>query len=543
MAYEGIVSQVRVSLVIAGRVLNCGLGQLKHHKSSPLPCLHTLLTPTGLSMLKSAPLKHAFPICPPRSAPSPSSLLASIRSLLASGALSGPEWATAADWRPQIRKAFARYHAMVKQAAEALVSDPTFATEYTIFLESISQPLQLLALISDDFEHEFGAGACKGLLGVGDVGGQNLIQIMDFCAARRPSELLKRVKVRVKEKREREDREKEVNLLRARVDALRAEADQLRSSLGDGADEHERAHRIDLVSRESEQLDADIRAREQREKDRDDEVRRSVERAKALVAAESRLPPAPAPTTAAFIQGSSKDLLRLRPDNDPFASTAPRAVSPSPASAKGKGRALHPLNGAVRLPCCFSCERTLTLPLPVPSTLSLPVSAATAADSRPRHATIVPSACVRRVVLRDLRVRDAREHDGPDPRQALARAPALLAPSRRRAPASAVQEADSRRPRAREEEEAHQVEAEAAGRRPPAAGGAPASAGQAANDDGRREARTVPAAVEVQAPAVLSSRPVHGRRAEPLYLARARRAPVRDLPRRVQVCVPLSSSE
>jgi len=164
MAYEGIISQ------------------LKPTKTSPLPCLHSLLTPAGLAMLKSAPLKHSFPICPPRTPPSPATLLSSIRSLLGSGTsnLTGPTWKQPSVWRPQVRKAFAKYHLMVKEVAEEVVCEPGFSKEYTIFLESISQPIQLLHLISEDFELEFGPGACKGLLGVGEVGGQNLCAIMDF---------------------------------------------------------------------------------------------------------------------------------------------------------------------------------------------------------------------------------------------------------------------------------------------------------------------------------------------------------------------------
>ena len=55
---------------------------------------------------------------------------------------------------------------MVKEVAEEVVGDPEFSSEYTLFLESISQPLQLLQLIREDFETEFGEGACRGLLGV-----------------------------------------------------------------------------------------------------------------------------------------------------------------------------------------------------------------------------------------------------------------------------------------------------------------------------------------------------------------------------------------
>lgn len=150
-------------------------------------------------MLKSAPLKHAFPICPPRAPPSPQALIASIRSLIAAGALSGPAWSKPSVWRPHIRRAFTAYHSLVKEVAEDVICEPNFSHEYNVFLQSISQPIQLLQLISEDFEAEFGPGACKGLLGVGEVGGQNLLQIMvsrPAVAFLRPSsQLLTRVSV------------------------------------------------------------------------------------------------------------------------------------------------------------------------------------------------------------------------------------------------------------------------------------------------------------------------------------------------------------
>lgn len=184
MAYEGIISQVSVAQARCRKIAASDSGalashsQLKPTKSSPLPCLHTVLTPSGLAMLKSAPLKKAFPVCPPRVAPSPQTLISSIRALIASGALTGPAWAKPSLWRPHIRRAFTSYHALVKEVAEKVIDEPSFSHEYTVFLQSISQPIQLLQLISEDFVAEFGPGASKGLLGVGEVGGQNLLQIM-----------------------------------------------------------------------------------------------------------------------------------------------------------------------------------------------------------------------------------------------------------------------------------------------------------------------------------------------------------------------------
>ncbi|GAA5853430.1 hypothetical protein JCM9279_007235, partial [Rhodotorula babjevae] len=207
-----------VSMVYEGLV-----AQLKPSKTAPLPCLHTLLTPTGLSMLKSAPLKSAFPVCPPRTPPSPAGLLASIRSLIQSGVLRGNVWKSTATWRAQVRTAFSTYHSHLKELAEEIVSERAFALEFYIFLENISQPIQLLQLIADDFEAEFGPGATRGLLGVGDTGGDNLVTIMDFCAARKPSELLVRVRQRIAEKQERERRSKRLEALRAELKALDTE--------------------------------------------------------------------------------------------------------------------------------------------------------------------------------------------------------------------------------------------------------------------------------------------------------------------------------
>ncbi|GAA5984808.1 hypothetical protein JCM10908_003514 [Rhodotorula pacifica] len=202
MVYEGVIAQIT------------------SNKNGPVPCLHTLLTPTGLSLLKSAPLMSAFPVTPPRAPPSPAPLLASIRSLIQSGSLTGPAWKSTATWRAQIRKAFAAYHALLKDVAEELVTARSFAEEFHLFLDQIAQPIQLLQLIADDFESEFGPGATRGLLGVGEAGGDNLISVMDFCAARKPSELIARVKQRVAEKQERERRTKLLDKLKAELKDL-----------------------------------------------------------------------------------------------------------------------------------------------------------------------------------------------------------------------------------------------------------------------------------------------------------------------------------
>ncbi|GAA5866205.1 hypothetical protein JCM8547_007202 [Rhodosporidiobolus lusitaniae] len=389
MVYEGIVAQ------------------LKPSKSAPLPCLHTLLTPTGLTMLKSAPLKSAFPICPPRSPPSCSPLLAAIRSLVTSGALTGAVWKTPTVWRAAIRKAFAAYHTLLREIAEELVSARSFAKEFYIFLENISQPIQLLQLIADDFEAEFGVRATRGLLGVGDAGGSNLIAVLDFCASKKPSELLARVKQRVAEKQEREKRLKEVEAKRARLKELDAKirvllleyrnkgssaaASALAAEVvAAGGGKEEIDARVDEIAQEAavrlqkeleatlderDAIKADVEELQLREEE--DERQRKKDRAekeKALAAVGvkvegGRLKATPVPPSkerdeaekqlaaalaaekrqngeageeeeaVRFVVGSSKDLLPHLPPSDPFATNAPRALSPVIASAKGKGKA------------------------------------------------------------------------------------------------------------------------------------------------------------------------------------------------------------
>ncbi|GAA6052167.1 hypothetical protein JCM3770_001251 [Rhodotorula araucariae] len=357
-----------VSMVYEGLV-----AQLKPSKTAPLPCLHTLLTPTGLSMLKSAPLKSAFPVCPPRTPPSPAPLLASIRSLIQSGALRGEVWKSTATWRAQIRKAFATYHSHLKDLAEEIVSERSFALEFYIFLENISQPIQLLQLIADDFEAEFGPGATRGLLGVGEAGGDNLISVMDFCAARKPSELLARVKQRVAEKQERERRSKRLAALRDELKDLdgriRALLLEYRSgSEAKPADETARLQcELEQALDQRDAVKAEVEELQAREDD-DDRVRRRerADKEKALaeagvsVDAQGKFLPATpagagaaasvaeldhdagADTSEGFKLGSSKDLLVVAAAADPFSTHAPRAVSPAPGSAKGKGRALNP---------------------------------------------------------------------------------------------------------------------------------------------------------------------------------------------------------
>ncbi|GAA5900874.1 uncharacterized protein JCM6883_004682 [Sporobolomyces salmoneus] len=341
MGYEGIVSQLTPS------------------KYAPLPCLHTLLTQKGLALLKSAPLKSAFPVCPPRIAPSASPLLSSIRSLIQRGALEGPEWKVSSVWRRHVREAFMAYHSMLREIAEEIVTDPNFAQEYRIFLENISQPLQLLQLIAEDFEVEFGPEATRGLLAIGKTGGDNIMSIMDFCAAKRPSELLARVKQRVAEKQGREKRSKEIISLRGMIKDLDTQirallldyrsgeigperTEELQKELEDKLDQRDALKKTveDLQAVEDQEVRDQKRekmAREMRGGGKTDGERGGIEGDKASL---TPLDENEEQEKKGFKLGSSKDLLMEEIPSDPFAATAPRAVSPLPGSRKGKAKAL-----------------------------------------------------------------------------------------------------------------------------------------------------------------------------------------------------------
>ncbi|GAA6013371.1 hypothetical protein JCM10207_000872 [Rhodosporidiobolus poonsookiae] len=384
MVYEGIVAQLKPT-------------SPPSTTNEPVPCLHTLLTPTGLALLKSAPLKSAFPSCPVRPPPSCAPLLASIRTLVASGALSGPAWKSAPTWRAGIRKAFAAYHTLLRELAEEIVTSRDFALEYRIFLESISPPLALFQLVADDFEAEFGSGATRGLLGVGDAGGDNLISIMDFCAARKPSELLARVKQRVAEKQAREKRQKEVEALRGRLKALDARIRVLLLEYrtkgggsggaggGEGAEDSPAGRAIadaaaarlqkelELALDERDAVKAEVEELQRREEE-DEGIRKRerAEKEKALAAVGVKVEggkiksTTPVPAAAAPVEetkpevkeeeelgcvvGSSREMMSSLRPADPFATNAPRSVSPAaaPGSSKGKGKALDPPSGKSR---------------------------------------------------------------------------------------------------------------------------------------------------------------------------------------------------
>ncbi|KAM0786970.1 hypothetical protein ACM66B_002388 [Microbotryomycetes sp. NB124-2] len=306
MAFEGIV------------------GQLKYSLGAKPPCLHTLMTPTGLSVLKSAPLKHSFPVCPPRNPPSPQELITSIRNLISSGLLTGPAWSKPQVWRAQVRKAFNKYHALIKEIAEEVVTSPSFAVEFQIFIDSVASPLELFRMIADDFETEFGSTMNKGLLCVGDAGGANLYQIMDFCDAHGPSELVARVKARVAEKKELNEIKAEVERRRQQIEAFKKVGATMPSDA-----------KLQVVKQEVEKLEQEMAvlmkrvAALERPKSPHTLKKIGLSNGKAVNGADTSTRP---------LQGSSKDLIAVASSSDPFAATAPRAVSPA-QSLKGKGKA------------------------------------------------------------------------------------------------------------------------------------------------------------------------------------------------------------
>lgn len=354
----------------------------------------------------------AFPVTPPRAPPSPAPLLASIRSLIQSGALSGPAWKSTATWRSQIRKAFAAYHALLKDVAEELVTARAFAEEFHLFLDQIAQPIQLLQLIAEDFESEFGPGATRGLLGVGEAGGDNLISVMDFCAAKKPSELIARVKLRVAEKQERERRTKLLDKLKADLKELdvriRGLLLEYRSASGTGGsqtaaheggdddaaakaggsaqvDESDAGSQSSSPPADRSELSARLQQELEVALDERDRVKAELEGLKATEEADElarkkraiaekkglTLPARNANGAAAtgdgagqatrdeagFKLGSSRDLLTPQSGStsetaqgsetsaapslpvDPFSASAPRAVSSTAGSAKGKAKA------------------------------------------------------------------------------------------------------------------------------------------------------------------------------------------------------------
>lgn len=308
-------------------------------------------------MLKSAPLKHAFPICPPRTPPSPTGLLNSIRSLIQDKILTGPQWKSSAVWKSQVKKVFLAYHTMVKEVAESIICEPKFSSEYTIFLDTISQPIQLLLLIRSDFEEEFGENVHKGLLQVGDVGGNNLASIMKFCNSGRPTELLGRVQQRVEEKREKEKILADMKGRKEKMEGLRDEEKVLldyllkyktnfelrfeEENVMDPNYEQEMEtirSNVELIQRNRDRLNAEISVDQARLAELSNVGKKSTS------ATTSETNETTTNGNGEVKQGSSKDLHFVdEKENkpiDPFSSNAPRAV-PSTTSSKGKGKAIN----------------------------------------------------------------------------------------------------------------------------------------------------------------------------------------------------------
>lgn len=205
----------------------------------------------------------------------------------------------------------------------------------------------------------------------------NLSVWQDFCAAKRPSELLARVKARVAEKQLREklkaalDRKKELvaniqeqeAILAIRLAELQeANAQASSETVGEW---RAVVTRYTALIKERQQLERQVLDEEMKEleeelaKAREKEARTAtLGAAKAEKAKEDE---------EMFRQGSSKDLLAAPPPStDPFSANAPRAVSPSPQSAKGKGRAHIPNNGAVSSSPLLRCPAPARLIFDIP---------------------------------------------------------------------------------------------------------------------------------------------------------------------------------
>lgn len=136
--------------------------------------------------------------------------------------------------------------------------------------------------------------------------------------------------------------------LKARHDVLKLEFDTLVAQKGKLMKERERG----LVQQEA------VRAKQQ-------ELAKAAEEMKAAAGGNRVVG-----GEGAMMQGSSKDLLRAEKAADPFSATAPRAVSPSVQSNKGKGRALSANTGATRQPNRYP-NRTNLPPPPAPPSRSL----------------------------------------------------------------------------------------------------------------------------------------------------------------------------
>jgi hypothetical protein len=166
---------------------------------------------------------------------------------------------------------------------------------------------------------------------------------------------LARVKTRVAEKQEREKIKAALDKKKARIDEIKREENALSgrraelrgASDGIGAEDVALAGRSAALAKEREALENAVNAEMARELDAE-KAKEKAKEAKGIAAGAARAEKAKEDEEL-FKQGSSKDLLLAAPapSTDPFSASAPRAVSPSQQSSKGKGRAVVPNNGAV----------------------------------------------------------------------------------------------------------------------------------------------------------------------------------------------------
>ena len=153
--------------------------------------------------------------------------------------------------------------------------------------------------------------------------------------------------------------------LKSRHDVLKLEFDSLAAQKGKLMKERERG----LVQQEA------VRAKQQ-------ELARAAEGMKA--AAEGAKAGSGG---GGVMQGSSKDLLRAEKAADPFSATAPRALSPSTQSNKGKGRALSANTGASRQPNRYPNRANLPPPPAPPSRSLSPAASSRSASPATRTRT------------------------------------------------------------------------------------------------------------------------------------------------------------
>lgn len=178
--------------------------------------------------------------------------------------------------------------------------------------------------------------------------------LQDFCAAKRPSELLARVKARVAEKKERERAKADIDSKKQQIEDMKLREADLQLLVGNDMRQDGGPKRPDLLANgvliTSERMRLEKEVEEYEKHEAEAESARQVAKAARQKAANLAKAKREQEERERSRQGSSKDLITAAPVNDPFAATAPRAVSPSTQSAKGKGKAPAP-PGKVNGPC------------------------------------------------------------------------------------------------------------------------------------------------------------------------------------------------